>query len=104
LKELVAYMTRSLAGRPEEVVITEAPADNGTMYDLLVADEDIQHLIGKQGRTVRAMRSLLAAAATKQGRRCYLKISSPSTPQPARPEPSLSDDDDDDYHPHGQPR
>ena len=89
-------MTRSLAGRPEEVVITEAPADDGTMYELMVADEDIQHLIGKQGRTVRAMRSLLAAAATKKGRRCYLKISSPSTVQAAQPEAGPADDDDHD--------
>lgn len=79
MKELVAYLARSLAARPQEVRVTEIPRDNGLELSLKVADEDLNHLIGKQGRTIKAMRSLLAAGAAKSGQRFFLKISSASS-------------------------
>ena len=81
MKELVTYLARSLAGRPDEVVVTDSISDKGLTLNLKVADEDLNHLIGKQGRTIKAMRSLLAAAAVKDGRRVFLKISSLSSAQ-----------------------
>jgi len=74
VKELVTYLVRSLAGRPDDVVVTETVQDKGTVLELTVADEDLNHLIGKQGRTVKAMRTLLAAAGAKNGGRYSLKI------------------------------
>ncbi len=74
MKDLIAYLAGSLAGRPEDVRVTESPGEKGTTLELTVADEDLNHLIGKQGRTVKAMRSLLAAASAKSGRRCFLTI------------------------------
>ena len=79
MTELVTYLARSLAGRPDEVGVTENVGDKGLTLDLKVADEDRNHLIGKQWRTIKAMRSLLAAATVKDGRRVFLKISSSSS-------------------------
>lgn len=86
MKELVTYLARSLAGRPGEVVVTDSVGEKGTTIELKVADEDLNHLIGKQGRTVKAMRSLLSAASAKDGRRYFLKISSVSSENGAEPE------------------
>lgn len=64
-------MARSLAQKPDEVVVTEKIGEKGGVLGLTVASEDVNHLIGKQGRTVKAMRALLAVAATKKGQPRY---------------------------------
>lgn len=74
MKELVAYLASSLVTHPDEVSVTERVQDNGTLLELEVAPEDVTHVIGKQGRTVRAMRALLSAAGAKKGGRYFLKI------------------------------
>ncbi len=86
MKELISYLARSLANHPEEVAVAEIPGDNGVTLELNVAGDDLNHLIGKQGRTIRAMRALLSAASAKSGRRYFLKIASGST-QAEEPEP-----------------
>ena len=83
VKELVNYLAKSLAGRPEDVVVAETPGDKAALLELTVADEDLNHLIGKHGRTIKAMRSLLAASSAKRGRRYALKI----TGEPSLTEP-----------------
>jgi Predicted RNA-binding protein (contains KH domain) len=86
VKELVVYLARALAGRPEEVAARESGGENGALtLELTVADEDLNQIIGKQGRTIKAMRTLLAAAAAKKGRRAFLKIREGG--EPLRPEP-----------------
>lgn len=87
MKELVNYLAKSLAGRPEDVVVAETPGEKATLLELTVADEDLNHLIGKHGRTIKAMRSLLAASSAKSGRRYALKI----TGEPSLPEPGEAD-------------
>lgn len=79
MKDLIVYIARSLASRPEEVVVTDRISDKGVIIELKVADEDLNYLIGKQGRTVKAMRSLLAAASAKGGGQFFLRISSSSS-------------------------
>lgn len=74
VKELISYVARALAGQPEQVTVTEIAGENGSRLELRVADGDLNHLIGKQGRTAKAMRSLLAAASAKAGRKWRLKI------------------------------
>ena len=74
MKELINYLAKSLAGRPQDVMVAETTGDKGALLELTVADEDLNHLIGKHGRTIKAMRSLLAASAAKSGRRYSLKI------------------------------
>lgn len=79
MKDLIVYIARSLASQPDEVVVTDRISDKGVIIELKVADEDLNHLIGKQGRTVKAMRSLLAAASAKGGAQFFLRISSNSS-------------------------
>ena len=74
VKELIEYLATSLAGRPQDVVVTEIQGDKSALLELTVADEDRNHLIGKHVRTINAMRSLLAASSAKSGRRFSLKI------------------------------
>lgn len=75
MKELVLYLATALAERPEEVAALESDGENGTLnLELTVADADLNRIIGKQGRTIKAMRTLLAAAAAKNGRRAFLKV------------------------------
>lgn len=77
MKELIEYLASALAERPEEVRVTESLEEKGPLLTLTVAPEDQSRLIGKEGRTIRAMRSLLAAAAAKSGVRHTLKIAGP---------------------------
>ena len=74
LKELIGTMVKSLVDNPENVDIKEVSGDQTTVFELRVASEDLGKVIGKQGRTAKAMRTLLTAAATKQQKRAILEI------------------------------
>ena len=75
LTELVAVMARALVDSPEQVEVAAFEGDgNSTVLELKVAREDIGKVIGKSGRTAEAMRVVLAAASTKEGRRIHLDI------------------------------
>ena len=74
MKELIEHIARALVEKPADVSVTEVPKDNAFILELRVAKEDLGRVIGKQGRTVRAMRTLLAAIATKQQKRVSLEI------------------------------
>lgn len=74
MKELIEHIARSLVEKPTDVTVTEVPKEQATIIELRVAKEDLGRVIGKQGRTVRAMRTLLAAIATKQQKRVSLEI------------------------------
>lgn len=75
MKELVIYLAGALAGKPDEVAAVEKTDENGSLtLELSVANTDLNQIIGKQGRTIKAMRTLLAAASAKKGQRVFLKI------------------------------
>ena len=74
MKELIHYITTSLVDHPDKVQIKETEQDDSIIIELTVAKEDLGKVIGKQGRTARAMRSLLAAAAGKVNKRSRLEI------------------------------
>lgn len=75
MKELVEYIAKSIASRPEEVkVTTEEVEDGRIILRLQVADEDKGKVIGRQGRVAEAIRVLLRVAAVKQGTRASLEI------------------------------
>jgi predicted RNA-binding protein YlqC (UPF0109 family) len=74
MKELVELMVRSLVDHPGQVVVTEVEHDDTTVYELRVAGEDLGKVIGKQGRTARAIRTILASAGTKRRKRVALEI------------------------------
>ena len=74
LKELVEYIARSLVDKPEDVHVTEVEGEQTSVLELKVAKEDLGKVIGKQGRTARAMRTILGAASTKVRKRSVLEI------------------------------
>jgi predicted RNA-binding protein YlqC (UPF0109 family) len=74
LKELITYIAGSLVDKPEEVQVTEVEGEQTTVLELRVAKEDLGKVIGRQGRTARAMRTILGAASSKMKERSVLEI------------------------------
>lgn len=74
MQELVEYIAKSLVDRPEEVRVSLEEKGDVTVLHLSVAKEDLGKIIGRQGRTARALRTLVNAASAKQERRCILEI------------------------------
>ncbi len=74
LAELIDFIARALVDLPDEVDVTEVAGEQTSVLELRVAPEDIGRVIGKQGRTVRAMRTLLSAVSMKLRRRAVLEI------------------------------
>ncbi|MEC4678786.1 MAG: KH domain-containing protein [Nitrospirota bacterium] len=74
MKDLIEYIAKSLVDRPESVTVKDTEGEKTTIIELRVAQEDLGKVIGKQGRTARAMRTILNAAGTKIGKRCVLEI------------------------------
>jgi predicted RNA-binding protein YlqC (UPF0109 family) len=74
MKELILVMARALVDKPDEVEIREIEGDVTTILELKVAKEDLGKVIGKQGKTAHAMRSILNATATKLKKRAVLEI------------------------------
>jgi predicted RNA-binding protein YlqC (UPF0109 family) len=74
MKDLIAYIAKALVDKPEEVSVTEIEGEQTSVIELKVAKEDLGKVIGKQGRTARAMRTILSAASTKIRKRSVLEI------------------------------
>jgi hypothetical protein len=74
MKELILYIAKALVDKPEEVVVTEIVGEQTSVIELKVAKEDLGKVIGKQGRTARAMRTILSAASAKMNKRSVLEI------------------------------
>jgi hypothetical protein len=74
LKELVEYLARALVDNPDEVSVEAVEDEKTTTLRLKVAPADLGRVIGKQGRTARAMRTVLHATAAKARRRAVLEI------------------------------
>ncbi len=74
MKELVEFVAKSLVDKPDSVVIQSRPEGNLTVLELRVAKDDYGKIIGKQGRTVKALRGLLTAACAKNGLKYSLEV------------------------------
>ena len=74
MKELIEYIAKALVDQPEEVSVSEIQGANTSVIELKVAKEDLGKVIGKNGRTARAMRTILSAASTKIRKRSVLEI------------------------------
>ncbi|WP_353740453.1 KH domain-containing protein [Desulfolithobacter dissulfuricans] len=74
MKELIGFIAGRLVDQPDAVDVTEREEGDTVTIELRVAKEDLGKVIGKQGRTARAMRSVLAAAASRVDRRSRLEI------------------------------
>jgi predicted RNA-binding protein YlqC (UPF0109 family) len=74
MKELIKYMAQALVDNPEQVEVSEVVGEQTSVIELRVAKEDLGKVIGKQGRTAKAMRTVLSAASTKMRKRSVLEI------------------------------
>lgn len=74
MKELIEYIAKAIADNPDQVVVTESQEEDRVVIKLEVAPEDKGKVIGREGRVVQAMRTLLRMAAVKQGTRAILEI------------------------------
>ncbi len=74
MKELIKYIARALVDNPEMVEVSEIEGNQTSVLELKVAKEDLGKVIGKQGRTARAMRTILSAASAKVRKRTVLEI------------------------------
>lgn len=74
MKELITVVATQLVDTPAAVTVNETEQEDTVVLELRVAKEDLGKVIGKQGRTARAMRALLTAAAAKQNKKARLEI------------------------------
>ena len=74
MKELIKYIAQSLVDNPDLVEVSEVLGEQTSVIELRVAKEDLGKVIGKQGRTAKAMRTILSAASTKFRKRAVLEI------------------------------
>jgi uncharacterized protein len=74
VRDLIVMMVKALVDKPEEVSVQELVGEKTTVFELRVAKEDLGKVIGKQGKTAKAMRIILNATATKLKKRAVLEI------------------------------
>jgi uncharacterized protein len=95
MKEFVEYVVKMLVDHPEEVNVKEVDGERVTVFELRLNQTDIGKIIGKSGRTITAIRTLLTSAAAKNGKRAMLEIIEPEgrrpqagpAPEPVAPPP-----------------
>lgn len=74
VKELIEYIVKALVDQPDQVKVVEVEGEKTSVIEISVAKEDLGKIIGKQGRTARALRTILTAASTKLKKRSVLEI------------------------------
>jgi uncharacterized protein len=89
VEELVTFLARALVDRPDQVELRVQAVDGGTVLELKVAPEDVGKVIGRDGRTINAMRAVLAVAALRRGAKVRLEVlddrRGPGAPGPTQP-------------------
>jgi predicted RNA-binding protein YlqC (UPF0109 family) len=73
-KDLVEYIAKSLVDYPEDVTVNMIEGEKSTILELRVSDDDIGKVIGKHGRIAKAVRTILSASSTRDGKRFVLEI------------------------------
>jgi len=74
MQAFLEYVVKGLVQNPEAVTVTPVDRSGATVYELRLAPQDVGKVIGRQGQTINAIRSLLQAGSAKQGLRCSLEI------------------------------
>ena len=74
MKDFIEYIVKYLVDSPDHVDVREVSGSRTTVYELRVAQGDLGKVIGKQGQTAKSIRTILAAAAARQGQRAVLEI------------------------------
>lgn len=74
MQAFLEYIVKGLVQKPEAVIITPVEREGTTVYELRMDPQDVGKIIGRQGMTINAIRSLLLAGSAKKGLRCTLEI------------------------------
>ncbi len=74
LGELIRYLTVNLVDSPDEVVVSLVEERDASVYEIEVGDDDLGKIIGRGGKTARAIRSVVSAAAPRTGKRTLVEI------------------------------
>lgn len=74
MKELLEYLAKSLVDKPEEVEVSQVEGERSVILELRVSPDDMGKVIGKQGRIAQALRTIVKAAAVKDGKRVMIEI------------------------------
>ncbi|HET6497109.1 MAG TPA: KH domain-containing protein [Thermoleophilia bacterium] len=74
MKELLEYLAKSLVNHPDDVQVVVSETDTTVVLELSVAKDDVGKVIGKQGRIVRALRTIIKASAARDGKRVVVEI------------------------------
>lgn len=74
MKILLEYIAKSLVDKPDEVQVNEVEGEQITVLELKVARDDLGKVIGRQGRTARALRAIISAASLRANKRAVLEI------------------------------
>ncbi len=90
MDSLIVYIVRALVDKADAVEVKTTSVDGGMLYELKVAPEDVGKVIGRDGRTVNALRTVVAAAALKKGEKARVEIlddrrNGPTAVPPAAP-------------------
>ena len=73
-REFIEYVARMLARNPDDVEVTDSVDEKGIVYRIKLNPEDVGRVIGREGRIIQSMRSLLRAAAVRQGVRLAIEV------------------------------
>ena len=74
MKELIEYIVKALVDNPDKVEVQEISGEKSIIFEIRVGEGDLGKVIGKEGRTAKAIRTIITAAAMKQGKRTVLEI------------------------------
>ncbi len=74
MKEIIDYIVRHMVDSPDDVDVQEKEEDGVVTVELRVASDDMGKVIGRQGRTVRAMRTILSTVAAREGKKSRLDV------------------------------
>ena len=74
MKKLTKYLVESIVENPKKVVIEETVTEESSTIEISAAEGDIGQVIGKNGKIIRALQALVQIIATKQNKRCFLRI------------------------------
>ncbi len=74
MQAFLEFLVKGLVSHPDQVTVTPVPKEGMTVYELRMHPDDVGKIIGRQGMTINAIRSLLLAGSAKKGERCVMEI------------------------------
>jgi len=74
MKEFIAYLIKNLVDQPDAVDVTVTDGQDGTLIEVRVSESDVAKIVGKQGRTIKSLRTIVMTVGARFGRRVRLEL------------------------------